>query len=87
MGQIMNMDAPVIGAPDGEIVQGENMDVAGENEKVKKDSASHNQLFRAITPNLYDRIATDMQSRHVREDIVANLKKVRAQNAQMKVEK
>ena len=31
-----------------------------ENEKVKKDSASHNQLFRAITPNLYDRIATDM---------------------------
>ena len=36
MGQIMNMDAPVIGAPDGEIVMGENMDVAGENEKVKK---------------------------------------------------
>ena len=58
-----------------------------ENEKVNKDRASHNQLFRVITPNLYDRIATDMQSRHVREDIVANLKKVRAQNAQMKVEK
>ena len=35
MGQIMNMDAPVIGAPDGEIVQGENMDVAADNEKVK----------------------------------------------------
>ena len=36
MGQIMNMDAPVIGAPEGEVVQGENMDVASENEKVKK---------------------------------------------------
>ena len=32
----MNMDAPAVGAPEGEIVQGENMDIADENEKVKK---------------------------------------------------
>lgn len=45
MGQLMNMEAPVVGVPDGEVVQGENMDVAADNEKVKaaKDQAAEEE--------------------------------------------
>jgi len=35
-GQPLNMDAPVITAPEGDLVQGIVMDVASENEKQKK---------------------------------------------------
>ena len=35
-GNPLNMDAPVISAPDGDCVIGEAMDIAGENEKQKK---------------------------------------------------
>ena len=35
-GNLLSMDAPVIAAPEGEIVQGQAMDVTAENEKMKK---------------------------------------------------
>ena len=35
-GQPLNMDAPVIAAPEGDVIQGIVMDVASENEKQKK---------------------------------------------------